>query len=185
MKETDALKSGDVPGQLRCRPQLPQDEPFLRQVYDSTRAEELDLTGWSPEQRKLFLDSQFKAMRMGYASQFPKGEFSIIMLAEQPIGYMVVNRAENELRLADIAILPEFRGRGIGSLYLRQLAGDATVARKPLRLHVFKGSRPWRLYERLGFVKIGDDGPYEHLEWLPTAIRPTPSSDSPDPNSAG
>ena len=127
----------------------------------------MDLTGWGPEQRRSFIDSQFKAMRRGYASQFPQAEFSVILLGEERIGLMVTDRTETELRLVDIALLPEYRGRGIGSFYLNQLAAESALAQKPLRLHVFKGSRPWRLYERLGFVKIDEDGPYEHLEWHP------------------
>jgi ribosomal protein S18 acetylase RimI-like enzyme len=163
-------------GLLRCRRQLPEDETFLWEVYASTRQEELDRTGWSPAQRKIFLDSQFKAMRHGYASQFPHGEFSVIMLGEKQVGLMVVDRAENELRLVDIALLPEYRGRGIGSFYLKKLAAEAALAQKPLRLHVFKASRPWRLYERLGFVKIEEDGPYDHLEWRPQAAGPNAPS---------
>jgi ribosomal protein S18 acetylase RimI-like enzyme len=115
-------------------------------------------------------------MRSGYASQFPRGEFSVILLGEQRIGRMVVDRGEAELRLVDIALLPEFRGRGIGGFYLKTLASEAALSQKPLRLHVFKGSRPWRLYERLGFVKIEEDGPYEHLEWRAPLARQNPSS---------
>jgi hypothetical protein len=44
---------------------------------------------------------------------------------------------------------------------------------------VFKGSRPWRLYERLGFVKIEETGPYEHLEWRPGAASQNPSGETP------
>src|SRR5580693_5354101 len=85
---------------LSCRAQLPEDESFLWEVYASTRQEELDSTNWTPAQRKTFLDFQFKAMRNGYASQFPKGEFSVILLAGRRIGLMVVDRTESELRLA-------------------------------------------------------------------------------------
>jgi GNAT superfamily N-acetyltransferase len=154
-------------GALRCRAELPEDEAFLRKVYASTRQEELDLVNWSPAARQAFVDSQFNAMRAGYSTQFPGAEFSVILLGEERVGRMVVDRGEKVLRLVDIALLPEFRGRGIGSFYLKKLAAEAALAQKALRLHVFKGSRPWRLYERLGFVKIEDAGPYEHLEWRP------------------
>jgi ribosomal protein S18 acetylase RimI-like enzyme len=163
--KTNAPSSEGAP--LRCRPQCPQDEPFLREVYGSARQDELELTGWGPEQRKLFLDLQFKAMRQGYASQFPRGEFSVLLRGDEPIGLMVVNRAEDELRMVDIALLPQYRGRGIGSFWLNKLVQEAKAAQKACRLHVFKGSRPWSLYERLGFVKIAEDGPFEHLEWRP------------------
>lgn len=167
----------DAASPLSCRAQWPEDESFLWEVYASARQEELDQTGWSPEQRKIFLDSQFKAMRRGYASQFPRGEFSVVMLGEKKVGLMVVNRAEDELRLVDIALLPEYRGRGIGTFWLKKLVGEAMATGRPLRLHVFKGSRPWSLYERLGFVKIEEHGPYEHLEWRPRAGRPDAPSD--------
>jgi ribosomal protein S18 acetylase RimI-like enzyme len=176
MQEKFEAKWGATAGSLRCRPERPGDEAFLREVYASTRQEELDLTNWSHEQRQVFLDSQFKAMRSGYASQFPEGEFSLILLGEQPIGRMVVDRGEAELRLVDIALLPAYRGRGIGTFYLKSLASEAALAQKPLRLHVFKGSRPWRLYERLGFMKIEEDGPYEQLEWRPPIAGPNPSN---------
>jgi GNAT superfamily N-acetyltransferase len=68
-------------------------------------------------------------------------------------------------------LLAEFRGRGFGGFYLKTLATEAGLKQKVLRLHVFKGSRPWRLYERMGFVKIEDSGPYEHLEWRPSGGR--------------
>jgi GNAT superfamily N-acetyltransferase len=178
MKVKPEVRSDAAPRLLRCRAQLPEDETFLREVYASTRQEELDLTSWNQEQRKSFLDMQFKAMRAGYASHFPRAEFSVVMLGDQPIGLMVVNRAEDELRLVDIALLPQHRGRGIGSFWLNKLAEEATLAQKPLRLHVFKGSRPWRLYERLGFVKIQDNGPYEHLEWTPGPRQNSPGGGS-------
>ena len=95
--KSDAQCDGTL-GSLRCRPQLPEDEEFLWQVYASTRQEELDLTGWGPEQCRSFLDSQFKAMRLGYASQFPQAEFSVILLGKLRIGLMVTDRAETELR---------------------------------------------------------------------------------------
>jgi ribosomal protein S18 acetylase RimI-like enzyme len=155
----------DPKSSLRIRPELPEDENFLWQVYATTREDELNLTNWNAETRRAFVDSQFKAMRIGYAAQYPEAEFCVIMLGEERIGRMVVDRGPGVLRLVDIAVLPEYRGRGIGSHYLKKLANEAEQNKKMLRLHVFKGSRPWRLYERLGFVKIEENGPYEHLEW--------------------
>ena len=178
--QTDAQLDSTA-GSLRCRRQLPEDETFLREVYASTRQEELDLTDWGPEQRKVFLDSQFNSMRISYARQFPRGEFSVIMLGAQRVGLIVVDRGENELRLVDIALLPEFRGRGIGTFFLKELVSESALAQKPLRLHVLTGSRPRRLYARLGFVKIEENGPYEHLEWRPQAPGRNPAGSAARP----
>ncbi len=145
--KTDAQVMDAVEGSLSCRRQLPEDETFLWEVYASTRKEELELTDWSPQQRRIFVDSQFKAMRKGYASQFPQGEFSVIMLGAQPVGLMVVHRAETELRLVDIALLPQYRGRGY-----RQLLSKTTVVRIGARAKAHQAARIQRLTS-LGFVR--------------------------------
>src|SRR5262247_3015820 len=44
----------------------PEDEPFLMEVYGSTRAEELALTGWDEQQRGAFLKMQLDAQHVHY-----------------------------------------------------------------------------------------------------------------------
>ena len=164
------LDSARAPGTIRLRPERPEDEPFLFAVYASTREEELNLTGWDAATRAAFLDLQFKAMRQGYRSMFPQGEFTIILLAGQPVGRQVVNCTGTEIRLVDVALLPAYRGRGIGTILLRQLLGAAARLNKPLRLRVLKTSRPARLYERVGFCRVGEEGLYDRMEWKPGGV---------------
>lgn len=151
---------------VSLRPEQPGDEDFLFAVYASTREEELALTNWDEPMRRSFLNHQFNAMRQGYRSMFPAGEFWIIELDGQPAGRLVVNRAAAEIRVVDLALLPAHRNRGIGTLLMRRICAGAD---KPVRLTVLKFNRAFHWYARLGFAKIGEQGVYDELEWRPAA----------------
>ena len=85
------------------------------------------------------------------------------------VGRLYVARWTGEIRIVDIALLPEFCNRGIGTTLLRQLQAEAQDAGKPLRIHVERFNPALRLYDRLGFRQIEDKGVYLFLEWRPAA----------------
>lgn len=154
-------------GELTLRDERPEDEAFLFEVYASTREEELALTGWDAPTRAAFLQMQFKAMRRGYAEQFPKGQFSILLKEGFPVGRMVIDRADDAICLVDLALLPGYRGQGFGTFLMQGLVAEAAKMAKPITLHVFKGTRPVHWYERLGFLRVAEDGAYDRFEWQP------------------
>jgi ribosomal protein S18 acetylase RimI-like enzyme len=141
------------------------DEPFLFQVYAHTRVEELALTNWDPATRQAFLTMQFQAMRRGYRDMFPTGDFSIIELAGQPAGRMIVDRGPAAFRVVDIALLPEYQNRGIGTFLMQRICSEAAAHGQVVRLSVLKNSRAVRWYDQLGFRKIADAGVYDEMEW--------------------
>src|SRR3954451_13864398 len=89
---------------ITLRAELPSDGPFLFALYAGTRQAELDLTGWNAATREAFLQMQFRAMRAGYAQTYPKAAFSLILRTGVPIGRQVIDRTEECLRVADIAL---------------------------------------------------------------------------------
>jgi ribosomal protein S18 acetylase RimI-like enzyme len=153
---------------LTLRPEQSADEPLLLDLYATTRQEELALTNWDAATRAAFVSLQFKAMRQGYANMFPHGQFSIVMLGDLGVGRMVVNRAGHEIRLVDMVLAPNVRCHGIGSRLVHTLQTEARQAGKPLSLHVLKGNRAARFYERLGFSYSGDAGLYHEMTWSPS-----------------
>ena len=159
------------PGALALRPEQPGDEAFLLKAFATTREEELALTNWDAATRAAFIASQFKAMRAGYASMFPDGEFSIILLDGKPVGRMVVHRTDGEIHVVDMILLPEFCSRGIGRRLMEELIAEAATG-KFISLHVLKMNRAIRFYTRLGFVKTGEAGPYDKMEWRAPSPRP-------------
>ena len=140
------------------------DRPFLFRLYCSTREAEMGAWGWDAAQRESFLKMQFAAQTQDYRAQFPHAEHQIILLDSQPIGRIVVAR-DDEIRLVDIALLPEHRGAGIGTALMRDLLAEAEQEAKPVRLQVQKSNRAIGLYERLGFSKTGDTGAHLQMEW--------------------
>ena len=58
----------------------------------------------------------------------------------------------------DIALLPEYRGRGIGTALLEELLVEADATGRRVTIHVERFNPARRLYERLGFVEAGDPG---------------------------
>ncbi len=112
---------------------------------------------------------QFHAQQTSYQNQFPNSSYQIVLMQELAVGSMLVIRNEAEIRLADIALLPEYRDRGIGGYLIQNLLVEATQAGKPVRLQVIQFNRAIQLYQRLGFSKVGDNGTHFLLEWQPTS----------------
>ena len=150
---------------LSLRPATPDDEAFLCELYSSSRREELASWGWDAAQRDSFLTMQFNAQQAHFRSQFPEADHSIVLVDGRAMGRMVVVRMEQEIRIADIALVPECRNAGIGTSLIRDLHLEGTASGKPLRLHVSKTNRAQELYARLGFARIGDTGTHFLMEW--------------------
>jgi ribosomal protein S18 acetylase RimI-like enzyme len=157
---------------IALRPEGSADEPFLLEVYASTRQEELEVMGWSAAMRQAFVRMQFKAQQLGYRAAFPCAEFAIIMSGGQAVGRIIVNRADNEFRLVDIALLPAHRGCGLGTALMQDILREAVATKKTVRLSVLKGQRAFRLYQRLGFEKTGEDGVRDQMEWRGDRLLP-------------
>lgn len=148
---------------LSLREATPEDEPFLLEVYASTRLEELEGFGWSDEQKNAFFKMQFLARERCY----PRVDNRIILFEGQPVGRLQVERTDTSILLRDIEILTEFRNMRIGSRLIKDLMNEATAAGKPIQLHVVSTSPAVRLYERLGFIRTGGDAAYLEMKWHP------------------
>jgi len=150
---------------IRLRAANDNDREFLFRVYASTRSDELANTGWSVEQQGAFLSMQFDAQHRYYHENFPSAQFDVIELDGKPVGRLYVVRQAGEIRVIDIALLPEYRGRGYGGSLMRALLSEGRAASKRVVLHVEQQNRASRLYQRLGFVSAQDDGVYKQMVW--------------------
>ena len=87
----------------------------------------------------------------------------------EPAGRLYVHRGPSEIRIVDIALLPEHRGGGIGTSLLEELSAEADAAGKSLTIHVERMNPALRLYDRLGFSVAEDKGVYLLLERSPAS----------------
>jgi GNAT superfamily N-acetyltransferase len=178
--DIDRSNPGHDLSAVHLRPEEPSDEPLLFEIYASTRQEELNLTNWDAATRHAFVTHQFNAMRLGYRNMFPHAAFSMILLAGEPVGRQVVDRTAEEIRLVDIALLPQFRGHGIGSHLLRELLAEAAASAKPVRLQTIAASRATGLYLRFGFRPTSEPEIYQSFEWRAESSSPPTTASSGD-----
>ncbi len=144
------------------------DGDFLLRVYSGTR-DDVRALPWPAEQRREFVAMQFAAQSSDYEARFPDAEHSIVLVDGVPHGRIWIDRADTEIRLLDVALLPERRNRGTGRVLLERLIAEAGEAGKPLRHSVYKSNvAALRFYERLGFVVVEDYELYVLMEWRPT-----------------
>lgn len=150
------------------RPHRPDEYEFLYRVYASTRTEELAQVNWSAEEKEAFLRQQSQAQHYHYTTYYQSAEFNIIEQDGQPIGRIYINRTPQELRLMDIALLPEYRNQGIGTALMRELIAESDTKRIPITLHVEQFNPAYRLYQRLGFQDVEMRGVYMYMERKPS-----------------
>jgi ribosomal protein S18 acetylase RimI-like enzyme len=142
------------------------DLPFLARVYASTRAEELAATGWSGEHKAAFLEAQFRAQHAHYQRYYPNADWLVAMRGDEDIGRLYIERWPSQHRIIDIALLPQYRGQGLGAALLRDLMDEAAAAGKAVTIHVEKLNPAMRLYRRLGFATEEDKGVYDLMRWI-------------------
>ena len=154
--------------ELSFRPIEDADEEFLFRLYASTRAEELSVVPWSEEEKTRFLQMQFAAQHKHYQEHFSDAQFSIVLMGGEAVGRLYVHSRSEEIRVVDIAFLPQHRGQGLGARLMGDVLREGQQANKPVRIHVEKNNPALRLYHRLGFKEIGDTGVYFLMEWCPS-----------------
>lgn len=154
----------------RLRPAKPEDEGFMLFLYGSTRTEELSMVPWTDEQKSAFLHMQFGAQTKHYSAHYPNAVYRIIERDDKPVGRLLTENLGDHFLIMDIALLPEYRGLGIGTFFVEQLKLEASRLNLPLVLRVEFFNPAIRLYDRLGFVKTREvNSVYQEMVWQPNS----------------
>jgi ribosomal protein S18 acetylase RimI-like enzyme len=152
---------------ISFRPETEDDLEFLCRLYMSTREEEMRPVPWPVEQKIAFLVQQFEAQRSHYYGNYDGAEFLVILENDVPIGRLYLHRRKDDLRIVDIALMPEHRQRGIGGMLLKELIEQSRAEGITVSIHVEFNNPAMHLYERLGFRQIDSTGVYHLMEWRP------------------
>jgi GNAT superfamily N-acetyltransferase len=151
---------------ISTRPATARDLELLACVYQGTRQDEMNSWGWPPAQQESFARMQFNARRAWYAAAYPDSTECVILRDGVSAGSMITHTGSTEIRLVDIALLPEHRNCGIGARLISKLMEDAAALQRPLALRVLRSSPAARLYQRLSFhERPGDDDVYLEMEY--------------------
>lgn len=146
------------------------DDPFLFELYSSTRVAEMNLVPWTDAQKQAFLQMQFAAQKSSYAKQYSAAHHDIICVDEQPVGRVYLDRGPERFHILDITIAQSRRNAGIGGAILKEILREAFCASKSTTIYVEDFNPSVRLFERLGFVRASATGLQILLERRPSEL---------------
>ena len=152
---------------IHLRPARAADEAFLFAVFCDFRAAEL--APLPQAQREALLRLQYQAQARDYGQRFPRCELFVIEFSGEAVGRLLLNRGADELRVVDIAVVPQRRGQGIASAVLKSLISEAEAAGTTLRLSVWHDNPALALYRELGFCVRTESATHLELEWRPAS----------------
>ncbi len=148
------------------------DEAFLLRVFASTRERELALVPWDDAAKEAFVRMQFTAQDTDYRRNYPDATFDVVLVDGAPAGRLYVDRREREIGIVDVALLPGFRGRGIGTALLGSVLDEGQRSGRAVQIHVERANPAQRLYRRLGFEFAADGEIYVLMRWTAPAAGP-------------
>lgn len=155
---------------LDLRKTFVDDDPFLSEVYASTRIDEMSTWGWEIHDKSAFLSMQWMIQKKAYQSQFPNAENLIIMYDGIRVGRMMLQKTQEKIQLIDISLLPQSRNKGIGSSLITNLQQESLLKNLTIELHVTPLNPAKRLYERLGFYLHETSDFYWKMVWHPKKL---------------
>ena len=129
-------------GPYHLQSAVESDFDFLYHVACTAMHDYVDaIWGWDEEfQRNQFRDN------------FRLGEWQLIVIDGRRVGGVGTRLSPNEIFLANIYLLPEYRGRGVGSSIIGRLQRLGIETGRPVLLNVLTSNTDaYRLYLRLGF----------------------------------
>ena len=89
----------------------------------------------------------------------------IVEIDGVPIGVVSTEIKTDCLYLSELQLLPEYQGRGIGSVIVKKQMEIAKSLNLPLRLVVLRENRAQDLYRRLGFRTTSTTEIHVKMEW--------------------
>ena len=143
------------------RPATDNDKDMVRDIHHAAyRPWVVEQFGpWNQHIQDKFFDESWS--KLGY-----------MMLEEEgiPCGYIALTVEVDGLHVRELAIAPDFQGRGIGSTVFRELKSDARVDGLPIKLRAFrKNFKAIEFYKHIGFKVVGLENEQILFEWCDNA----------------
>ena len=157
---------------IQLRPVRPEDGELLCRLYRSTRDAELSALDWDEAQKDAFVRMQFEAQSRHYSEHYPEASSHVVLVDGAPAGRLSVARWPEEIRIVDIALFPEHRNAGVGTVLLQRLLAEGGARAVRVSLHIERSNPAQRLYRRLGFVPVTDGGTHLLMAWQPVGEPP-------------
>jgi ribosomal protein S18 acetylase RimI-like enzyme len=156
---------------ITLRPETEGDEPFLRRLAMAVMEAEPGVSGWPAAVRDRLLDMQYEARRRSRRTEFTGAVSRVIQADAVDAGWVVTASLPGEIRVVEIMVSPELRGRGVGTAVMNEVMAEAARLRRPVRLSVDHSNPDANLfYLKLGFERSGGDELRSSMEYKPAAL---------------
>ena len=127
---------------LERRTAAAEDVPALTRLVERTlrRYIEKSLGSWDGD-----------ATRSAIEAAVEEGTWQLLCLNGAALGVLSVVYGEDEVRIAQLYLQPEYHGCGWGTALVQEVLSEAADRGLPVRLRVLRSNPAQRLYARLGF----------------------------------
>lgn len=136
-------------------------------IFAASRWEDFAGLGWDEVMLTTFLRQQFDFQERSYQANYPEASLDLVLREGILLGRLYVNRQPDAIRVIEITLLPIFRNQGHGSALLREILADGAANQRRVTLMADCHNPAQRLYARLGFQPVAEDGTSRHWEWQP------------------
>lgn len=141
------------------------DEVFLEQLFYQCLPPELAPLGLPAAALQQMLALQYRGRNMTYSARYPEADDRVLWVDGARAGRLTLQRSAHVLRVVDLAVAPEFRGRGVATRALQNVLAEAAASEREVQLEVRATNPAARLYQRLGFVVTEGDGFNARMTW--------------------
>lgn len=149
------------------KPETPDDLEFLQRLYVWTHWGDLDLLRWSNERKAAYLLQRFGQQMAHFTENHADGDYWVIWQESTPVGRYYVDARPSEIRLLAIDVLPDHRGKGMGSHLVADLATQAKASNRKIITRVEANGAALGWFERRGFRQFTRHGQFCGLELSP------------------
>lgn len=160
-----------VTAPLHLRLANAEDQEFFKRLYATTR-DELKQLGLTAAQFAELMHSQQQIQEHGVRMTYPDAQQWTLILTDhlqqssQKIGRLIIDYTNNDWRIVDIAILPEYRNQGWGTQVMQAVMAQAQQTLGTVSLGVMRfNQQAQALYARLGFTVIKQDAVHAQMLW--------------------
>ncbi|MGW6200703.1 GNAT family N-acetyltransferase [Kribbella sp. NPDC055110] len=115
----------------------------------------------------------------------PTTDLYVVEVDDVRAGRLRVSRTAEGVEVNGIQLHPDVQNRGTGTAIFTELQSEAARSGVPLTVNVERDNPDARrLYDRLGFVKVSEEGGEDVLQWSKAAEQTAPRPNSSAPRTA-
>jgi GNAT superfamily N-acetyltransferase len=161
-------------GDFVLRPERPEDDRFLFDLFAINNMEVLRLAGFPTDVIEKLINFQYRSQTTTYRTMFPDAIYSIVSWNGQDVGRFIEHDETDVVYFVDFVLFPECQSKGLGSALTRALMEEWAARGRGTRVKVMINNEPClKMCQRLGFTQSEpDDMAYVDLRWYPPHLTP-------------